>query len=93
MVKNKKTASSRDTETDGQYFLKIVLYIVLGSIWLKFAEPIVVGSFVLNGLPVGLLIGLLAASHDRLRVDRKIEYALLIVVTIVSYFLPSGIVI
>lgn len=88
MVKKQKVQ-----ESDGKYFLKIVLYVVLGSLWLKFHQPLEFGWFVLNGLPIGLLIGLLMVSRDRFQVDRKIEYALLIVVAVVSYFLPSGIVI
>jgi hypothetical protein len=84
---------SQNNEKDSAYFLKLVLYIVLGSLWLKFNTPLVLGDFALHGLPLGLLLGLLFASHDHFQVDRKIEYAVLIVVTIVSFFLPSGIVI
>ena len=87
------TKKSTKTESDSTYFLKLVLYIVLGTFWLKFSEPLVFGSFVLNGLPVGLVLGLLFARHDHFQVDRKIEYAILLLMTIVSYFLPAGIVI
>lgn len=90
-TKQKKT--SPQTESDSSYFLKLVLYVVLGSVWLKFASPIIVGGFVLNGLPVGLILGLIFASHDHFQVDRKIEYAVLLIVTILSYFAPSGILI
>ncbi len=81
------------TESDSAYFLKLVLYVVLGSLWLKFSTPLVFGDFVLNALPVGLVLGLIFASHDHFQVDRKIEYAVLIVVAILSYFAPSGIII
>lgn len=89
----KKKKPTKDTETDSAYFLKLVLYVVLGSFWLKFADPIVLGDFMLNALPVGLVLGLIFASHDHFQVDRKIEYAVLIIVTILSYFAPSGILI
>ena len=79
-------------ERDSIYFLKLVLYIVLGTIWLKFSDPIIVGGIPLAGVPVGLLIGLLIASHDKLQIDRKIEYAVIIVMTVISYFLPAGII-
>jgi hypothetical protein len=79
-------------EADSIYFLKLVLYIVLGSFWLKFSHPLRVGDFLLNGFPLGLLVGLVFASRDHFQIDRKIEYAVLIIVTIVSFFLPSGIV-
>lgn len=89
MPKKKQT----QTETDSAYFLKLVLYIVLGSLWIKFAEPIFIGNIVIHGLPLGLMLGLMFASHDHFQVDRKIEYALLLLITIVTYFLPAGIVI
>ena len=89
----KKKKNTTSTETDSAYFLKLVLYVVLGSFWLKFAAPLELGSFVLNGLPLGLILGLIFASHDHFQVDRKIEYAVLLIVTILSYFAPSGILI
>lgn len=90
-IKKKKT--SKATETDSAYFLKLVLYIVLGSLWLKFSMPIEIGAITLNGLPLGLVLGLIFASHDHFQVDRKIEYAILLLMTILTYFLPAGIVI
>jgi hypothetical protein len=93
----KKTKTTRKTppktELDSTYFLKLVIYIVLGTFWLKFASPIHIGEIALNGLPLGLFIGILFASHDHFQIDRKIEYAVLIVMTVLSYFLPAGIVV
>lgn len=89
----KKKTSKAETESDSAYFLKLVLYVVLGSFWIKFADPIVLGDFVINALPIGLVLGLIFASHDHFQVDRKIEYAVLIIVTILSYFAASGIII
>lgn len=90
MPKPKKVSS---TERDSTYFLKLVLYIILGTLWLKFSHPLIIGAITINALPFGLLVGLLFATHDHFQIDRKIEYAVLIVVAIVSYFLPAGIVI
>lgn len=80
-------------ESDGAYFLKIVLYVLLGSFWLRFPSPISIGYVDFNGFPLGLLLGLLFASHDHFQIDRKVEYAILIIVTIITFFLPAGIVI
>lgn len=88
-----KKNSKKVAESDSTYFLKLVLYIVLGSLWLKFSTPFEVGPFILNGLPVGLVLGVVFASHDHFQVDRKIEYAILLLMTILTYFLPAGIVI
>lgn len=88
MVKKKQ----KTTEADSTYFLKLVLYVMLGTFWLKFADPIQIGAFLVNGFPLGLIIGLIFASHDQFQVDRKIEYAILIVMTILTYYLPAGII-
>lgn len=90
MAKQKKKQPT--AEPDSVYFLKLVLYIVLGSFWLKFSSPIQIGNFAVHGFPLGFLIGLLFASHDHFQIDRKIEYAILIIVTIITFFLPAGIV-
>ena len=83
MVKKKQT------ETDNAYFLKLVLYLIVGSQWLRI-ESLPDWSL---PIPVGLLVGLLYASHDHFKVDRKIEYAILLIATFVSFWLPLGLVI
>lgn len=89
----KKTKTTAKTEKDSTYFLKLIIYVILGSFWLKFASPLHVGDALINGLPLGLLIGLIFASHDHFQIDRKIEYAILVLMTVVCFFLPAGIVI
>lgn len=84
MGKNKKQAKSLK-ETDSTYFLKMVVYLVLGSQWLRLTKA----SFSLP-LPLGLLIGLMFSSKDRFRIDRKIEYVLLLVAAFVGFWLPIG---
>jgi hypothetical protein len=58
-------------ETDNAYFLKLLIYFVLGTIWVK------VNGYVV--FPIGLLMGVLIAQHDHFAIDRKVEYAVLIV--------------
>lgn len=83
----------QQNEPDSLYFLKLVLYVMAGSFWLRFANPIQIGDFYIHALPVGLAVGLIFAHHDHFRLDRKIEYAVLLIATIVSFFLPTGIII
>lgn len=71
---------------DGVYLLKLALYVILGSMWVKISHG---GSLNLP-LPVGFVVGLLFASHDHFRIDRKIEYATLMVAMLVGYFAPYG---
>lgn len=91
MANNKKKQTP--VERDSTYFLKLVLYIVVASFWLKFPTPIQIGDFQLHGFPLGLFIGLLFAAHDHFQMDRKIEFATLIVVTILTFYVPAGIVV
>ncbi|MEO5499560.1 MAG: hypothetical protein ABIR46_03610 [Candidatus Saccharimonadales bacterium] len=91
-IKKKKSALYQ-RESDSAYVLKLVLYVVLGSLWIKFADPVYIGDIVVNAVPIGLVLGIIFASHDHFQVDRKIEYAILILMTVISYFLPAGIVI
>lgn len=79
--------------SDSTFFLKLVMFVVLGSFWLKFAIPLALGPFMLTGIPLGLFLGIFLASRDRFQIDRKIEYTILVIVTVISYYFPSGIVI
>ncbi len=87
----KKKKQTDANEPDGAFLLKVVMYMILASFWLKFPEPVEFFYVGLYGVPVGLFIGLAVASRDRFQIDRKIEYVVLIVMTVVTFFLPSGI--
>lgn len=63
-------------EPDSIYFLKLLLYFTLGTIWIK-----VNGNTV---LPIGLILGLVFSAHEHFRIDRKIEYAVLLVAALLG---------
>jgi multisubunit Na+/H+ antiporter MnhE subunit len=88
MAKNKKPAQT--AELDGVFVFKIVLYVVLGSLWLKL-QTSTTDSHLSFPIPVGLIVGLLFASHEHFQIDRKIEYAVLIVATLIGLMVPYGI--
>lgn len=92
-MSTKRSAPRRRAESDGAYVLKLVVYVVLGSLWIRLAHPLAIGDFQIAGFPLGFFLGLIFASHDHFQIDRKIEYALLVIMMIVTYFLPAGIVI
>lgn len=80
-----RNTSVQQTETDSTYFLKILLFFIVGAIWIEIT--------VWNAsLPLGLVLGLVFASHDHFQIDRKIEYAVLLIAAIVSFIAPIGIV-
>lgn len=81
MAKTKKT-----TETDGAYLLKLVLYLIIGAQWV-FIKTRSGGQI---PLPVGVLIGALFASHEHFQIDRKVEYAVLLVAMLVGFFAQIG---
>lgn len=84
----------KSTESDGQYLLKLVLVVLLGTFWLKFGQPMMFGYIPLAGIPVGMLFGLFVVrKFEKYQADRKIWYLVLIIVTIICYFMPAGVVI
>jgi hypothetical protein len=84
----KKTNKSKPVEPDSVYFLKLLFFFILGSIWVLFDPE----GESRKLIPVGLLIGLLFAHHDHFNIDRKIEYAVLLIAAFLSYASPVGIV-
>ena len=88
-----RTVSERVFETDSTYFLKLVVFVLLGTLWIKFQQPVTWLGVPLGGVPVGLLLGLILVNRfEKYQSDRKIWYAILVVVTIICYFVPAGIV-
>ncbi len=71
---------------DGVYLLKLLLYVLLGTLWLKASN----GNSITFGVPVGFIIGLAFSSHEHFQIDRKIEYAVLLVAMLFGYFAPYG---
>jgi hypothetical protein len=68
---------SRSTEYDSVYFLKILLYLLLGSVW----GTTTTGT---RFLPLGLILGVIIVQHERLQIDRKIEYAILLIASVLG---------
>ncbi len=75
-------------ERDSTYFLKITIFLILGSQWVYVAHY---PSWEIP-IPVGLIIGLVFATHEHFQIDRKIEYLVLLIVSFVAFWLPMGIV-
>jgi hypothetical protein len=65
-------------EVDSVYFLKVLVYFSLGALWVGINDHRV--------LPLGLIAGVLLAQHEKLQLDRKIEYALLVIAALLGLF-------
>jgi ethanolamine transporter EutH len=73
---------------DSVFLLKIVMYLILGSQWVRFVDGNGTGQI---PIPIGLLIGLLFAVHDHFQIDRKIEFAVLLIAMFVGFWSQIGI--
>ncbi len=87
-TKVKTGQRSQATQLDGVFILKLVLYVLLGSLWLKIQRADLSGGSI--PLPVGLGAGLIFASHEHFRIDRKIEYAALVLAGLIGLIVPYG---
>ena len=87
MVKTKNRRTSRSEELDSIYFLKLVVYLILGSLWFKVSN----GESIQIGLPIGFMAGIVLAAHDHVQLDRKVGYAVLLVAMMIGFWLPFGI--
>lgn len=85
----RKSKRNRQTETDSAYFLKLVLYLIIGSQWLFLTDAAMTRQV---PLPIGLVIGLLFTTHEHFKTDKRSEYLLLILATFVGYWAQVGVV-
>lgn len=91
---NTNRIHERVFESDSTYFLKLVVVVLLGTLWLKFSTPVSWAGFTIGALPLGLLLGfLIVRAFEHHQEDRKIWYAVLLVVGVISYFVPAGIIV
>ncbi len=77
---------AKPNQTDGAYLMKLVLYLMLGSVWLKINR----GQNLQIPVPIGLITGLIFASHEHFQIDRKIEYAVLLIAALIGFWLSFG---
>lgn len=82
MAKIKQKRKSKNNEN---YFLKLVIFLILGFCWIK----IDYNSRQIP-IPLGLMIGLLLVSKDKLKIDKKIEYAVLLMAMLIGFWAPTG---
>lgn len=81
-------------EKESVFFLKLVVFILLSTLWLRLENPIELGSLVIQAVPVGLVISLLLVLKiEKYQFNRKIWYATLILMAILTSFTPVGIIV
>ena len=82
------TSRAQTQELDSVYMLKLVMYLIVGAQWVHFESP---GRGTQIPVPVGLIVGMLFAMHDHFKIDRKIEFAVLLVAMFVGFWTQVGI--
>ncbi len=87
-MKQRRNSKLVTKQSDGTFVLKVLLYIIVGAQWLYITNPDKGQQY---PIPIGLVIGLFFASHEHFKLDRKIEYAVLLASMFVSFWLPMGI--
>lgn len=82
-------------EPDGVYLFKLVVVTLAGLLWVRLSNPLLIGGVVpVGAFPAGALVVLvLIAWLEKAQFNRKILYAVLVVVTIIGFFLDAGIVV
>ncbi|MBP6880221.1 hypothetical protein KBC31_01170 [Candidatus Saccharibacteria bacterium] len=85
--KRKQTKKKHKSESTSIYFLKILLFFIIGTIWIRPREGTIL---LLPGIPIGLLVGFVFATHDHFQIDRKVELAILLGASVLSFVAPIG---
>jgi hypothetical protein len=80
VVRPRSIQSSK--EPDSAFFLKLVMYFIFGTLWIHIGKD----DWIMP-IPLGFLVGMAFATHDHFQIDRKIEYAVLVVAMFITYFL------
>lgn len=89
-AKTKRKVVKNPHELDGVYFLKIVLYLIIGAQWVYFVDPALTKQI---PIPLGLIVGCLFAMHDHFQIDRKIEFAILLIASFIGFWTQTGVLI
>ena len=90
MAKTKKSKTPLKPsalQMDSVFILKVILFLILGSQWLHITGSS--GSDI--PIPVGAGIGAFFAVHEHFKIDRKIEYAIILIAMFIGFWLPTGI--
>lgn len=78
-------------EPDSVFFLKILVLLIISTMWLRFSSNGELSGTELN-LPLGGAAAFVLVQFDHFAIDRKIEYVVVLISSFISFFLPVGII-
>jgi hypothetical protein len=84
MARRKQKPSTQ--ELDSVFMFKLVLYLILGSIWIKITR----NDNIQIPIPIGLIVGIIFTAHEHFKIDRKIEYAVMLIAMLIGFWAPFG---
>lgn len=70
-MNSKTNTKATNYESDFAFLVKSALYLILGSTWVAFGDH--------RWIPLGVILGFFLSKIEVLKINRKIEYALLVV--------------
>lgn len=89
-----RRGQERFYEKESAFFLKLVVFIILSALWVRLKDPVVFGPMIIQAIPVGLIVALLlVVKIEKYQFNRKIWYATLILMAILTSFTPVGIIV
>jgi len=89
-----RKGNERFYEKESAFFLKLVLFVILSALWIRLRNPIDAGPFIIQAIPVGLIVALLLVIKiEKYQFNRKIWYVTLIFMAILTSFTPVGIIV
>ncbi|PID32995.1 hypothetical protein CR969_03110 [Candidatus Saccharibacteria bacterium] len=81
-------------EKDSAFFFKLVVFMLLSALWIRLKNPVEIGPMVVQAFPLGLIIALLLVLKiEKYQFNRKIWYATLVLMAVLTSFTPVGIMI
>ncbi len=83
----KKTKKTKvKVPSDSLFIFKLLLYLILGSIWIKVTQ----NNTLQIPIPIGAIVAIFFSAHEHFKIDRKIEYVMILIAMFVGYFVPFG---
>lgn len=89
-----RKGNERLYERESAFFLKLVIFVLLSALWIRLENPVMAGPLVIQAIPLGLIVALLlVVKIEKYQFNRKIWYATLILMAILTSFTPVGIIV
>lgn len=81
-------------ENDTSFLLKLVFVTLLSTVWIRFADPVMLGGLPFGAIPLGAVVAILLITRlEHYQFNRKIWYTVVVLMTVITYVASVGIVV